>query len=312
MGYFLNLDKELNIVGTGAYSFLDFLNLISIINLLLYILYVYKRIKISSEEIIHTMQLPKITTKQKEILFLLYRFRFLNTHQFQGILGHKNPKRIQAWLKDLKEKEYTKTVYTSKSYIENTKPAVHYLAPKSIHILKEDKRCVPSILNRIYKEKTRKKKFIDHCLVIADVYIFFLSRKTVRDELYFFTESDLLRYDYFPDPLPSVYISIKTEKGISRYFLDLFDDFTPPFVFRNRFKTYLEYFENEKWQENTNNAPFPTILFVCPNNRLKNHTYYYTKAVIDKSFIEEVTLFLATKDSLKATSENSDIWLKVE
>ncbi len=258
------------------------------------------------------MLLPNITNKQKEILFQLYRFRFLRTHQLQYILGHKNPKRIQAWLKDLREKKYIKTDYDPRSFIENTQAAIYYLAPRSIHILTENKNCDPSILKRIYKEKTRKKKFIDHCLAIADVYVFFLSQRAKSEELYFFTESDLLRFDYFPDPLPAAYISIKTEKGIRRYFLDLFDDYTPPFVFRSRFKQYLEYFEEGKWEENTNDSPFPSILFICPNKRLKNHTYFYTKAVLDKTFTDEVALFLTTKEILENNNAHGEIWQRVE
>jgi hypothetical protein len=47
--------------------------------------------------------LPKITTKQNNILNYLYKFYFLNTNQLQKLLNHKNPQKIQKWLKDLKK-----------------------------------------------------------------------------------------------------------------------------------------------------------------------------------------------------------------
>ena len=41
------------------------------------------------------MKLPKITTKQEEILALLYRYRFLNRIQIQTLMHHKDHKTIR-------------------------------------------------------------------------------------------------------------------------------------------------------------------------------------------------------------------------
>ncbi len=257
------------------------------------------------------MILPNITNKQKQILFLLYQFRFLNTHQLQKILNHKNPKRVQTWLKDLKDKKYINTNYSPKTYIENTKPATYYLASQARHILKENKNCDLSVLSRIYKEKSRTNKFISQCLAIAGIYAFFLTQKDKSDEINFFTESDLVRFDYFPDSLPSAYISVKAQTESKRYFLDYFDENTPSFVLRNRIKQYLQYYEDGKWQENSNNSPFPSVLIVCPNERTKKHIYYYAKAVLDKTFNDDVTFFLTKYENLKSNTIKKEIWQKV-
>ena len=258
------------------------------------------------------MKLPKITDRQKQILWHLYQFRFLNTYHLQKILNHKNPKRTQSWVKDLKDKKYINTNYSPKSLLDKNKPAVYYLSSQSRHILKVNKNCDLSMLSRIYKEKTRSQKYIDHCLAIADVYVFFLSQKTDNQEINFFTESNLIRFEYFPDPLPSVYISIKTENGNNRYFLDFFDKNTPSFVLRKRVKQYIEYFENGTWQENSNNSPFPAILFVCPDTRLKKHIYFYGKAVLEKTFNTELSIYLTTKSSLSCDRLENEIWEKIE
>lgn len=257
------------------------------------------------------MILPKITSKQQEILLYLYKFRFLNTNQLQTIFKHKDPQRIKTWLRDLREKGYVTMDYNRKTFGENTKPAVYSLATKARHILKESKQCDLTVLNKIYKEKKRTKKFINRCIALADIYLFFLSQQKEKEELHFFTESNLARYDYFPDPLPSAYIAVKTKNLTRRYFLDFFDDFTPPFVIRNRVKTYFNYSNNGSWEANANNEPLPSILFICPTVSVKKHIYYYTKSLFEKNYEEKFSLFLTTKETVKYNKDNT-IWEKVE
>src|SRR5438552_2064272 len=96
----------------------------------------------------------KILTKQKlAILVLLYRFRFLNTHQIQKLLNHKNPTRIQTWLKELTTEQYIICDYNRHIMGENNKPAIYCLATRSKKELQELKECNSKILIRIYKEK---------------------------------------------------------------------------------------------------------------------------------------------------------------
>ncbi|HEY4963470.1 MAG TPA: hypothetical protein VIH90_02110 [Candidatus Saccharimonadales bacterium] len=44
------------------------------------------------------MKLPKITTKQQDILNLLYRYRFLNRIQIQELIGHKDKERSRTFI----------------------------------------------------------------------------------------------------------------------------------------------------------------------------------------------------------------------
>src|SRR6266849_7992216 len=120
------------------------------------------------------MILPNITDKQKHILFLLYTFRFLTTHHIQKLLHHKNPKRTQTWLKDLKDKGYIGIVENPDKkhrFVENNKPFIYHLAAKASHVLKENEECNRNVLEKIYKEH-RTATFMDHCLALADVYLF--------------------------------------------------------------------------------------------------------------------------------------------
>lgn len=254
-------------------------------------------------------KLPTTTKKQKEIIDYLFKFRFLNTHHFQKLFNHKDPHRIKEWLSDLLEKNYIKRNYDRKSFGENTKPAIYYLGPKARLILKDEKNLDLEQLEYIYSEHRRQQKFIEHCLFIADVYLYLLSQKDESEDLKFFTRGELLGYDYFPQPLPDAFIAVKGTDATRRYFLDLFDEYTPAFALRQRVRKYLEYAEGSEWDENTDFALLPSILFICPNDSINKHINLYTKALLAKTFEDKISMFLTTKSKIKSSGNN--LWQKV-
>jgi hypothetical protein len=154
--------------------------------------------------------------------------------------------------------------------------------------------------------------FISHCLFIAEIYLFFLARKTPDSKLHFFTQHQLKDYDYFPEEKPDAYIAVETEDGTNRYFLELYDKYREPsFLPRNRIKEYITFCEGGTWQENTDNSPFPSILFVLSGDTRKKHIFHYGKALLEKTF-ENINLYLATMDAIRFSSKDINIWQTVE
>lgn len=257
------------------------------------------------------MHIPVITDKQKEILTYLYTFRYLHTNQIQKLFNHKDKTTVKEWLKDLRDKGFiNKVEQENDSFIDRSKPNIYCLAPLARQILKKDETYDRTVLDRIYRENKRKPKFIEHCLAITDAYLLFLARKEQDQELEFFTETELTRFDYFPQPLPSAYLSITTKKETQRYFLDIFDPYTPSFVLRMRVKQYLDYADSGDWEVNTNGEALPAILFICQSNKSKSHVYFYSKSKFEKAYEETIDLYLSTWDILR--SNQDDIWEKVE
>lgn len=252
------------------------------------------------------MNIPEVTRKQKQLLSYLYTFRFLTVTQLQNIFHHSHPNRIKLWLTVLLDK---KCITRLKLEDDITKPYIYCLSQKAKYLLKDNKDYDASFLNRLYKEKDLTPNFINHCLCLADIYLFFFSQKERGTEIDFFTKHELSEYDYFPEERPDVYISVEEKKETARYFLDLFDDYTPAWVIRKRVKTYLEYYENNTWQEGTENSEFPIILFVLPNERMKRHIHHFSKACLEKTFCDDINIFLTTKEKIKENGQ--DIWEKV-
>jgi hypothetical protein len=69
-------------------------------------------------------KLPKITSKQIEIINLLHKYRFLTRIHIQNFLSHKDKKTIQLWLNDLRAKDYINWIYDGKDTIDNDGNAV--------------------------------------------------------------------------------------------------------------------------------------------------------------------------------------------
>lgn len=254
------------------------------------------------------MQTPTITKSQRQIIFYLYKFRFLLIDQLQQLFNHKDPHRIKEWLKDLETKKYINIIKDPKN---KTKPYIICLAQRSRHILKDDKDVNKIFLDWLYQEKVKSEVFIQRELFVVDCYLYFLKNKEEKSVIDFFTKQDLKGYEYFPDPLPDCYIDVKDGKTHSRYFLDYFDNTALPGNLRFRVRYYFKYLEEGSWQINTDNAVFPTILFVLETERKKKHIFYYSKSLIEKSLNTDIEIFLTTKDKIKFNKGNTDIWESV-
>jgi len=257
------------------------------------------------------LALPKITNKQKQILFYIYQFRFINTRQLQLIFNHKNPKKIQLWLKDLKDKKYIKRHEYKDSFLNRSKPAVYYLGNVGRRFLKMDKNCDIDALNKMYKENKRKESTITFHLTLVDIYINFLRQMKENEELGFYTESQLLKYTHFPNPLPSAFISIKNSEKTKRYFLEVFKEYANSKILRSKVKAYIQYVEEGHWDEFAKGKPFPIVLFVCLNENLKKHVAYFAKALFEKEYEEKFQLYVASKTRMLQNG-GTLMWEKVK
>ena len=253
--------------------------------------------------------------RQEEILLYLYRFRFLHRSQIQHLLGHKQFNRIIVWLNQLTSEGYIhryynpKTVTIAAQYSLGLKSR-KYLLQKSEEKEKGTITIHPKLLNRIWREHTLSDQFHIHCLFLADVCLSLVSLVTkTHATVYFFTKTDLYGYDYILDPHPDAYIAIKERNGkTKRYFLDIFDPLPPRMILRRRINQYVDYYDDNTWQETTNH-PFPQILLICPDERSKRYLYRYIQKTLEYSDIE---FFLTTRELVKTKGMCREVLEKVE
>ena len=228
---------------------------------------------------------------------LLYSFRFLNRIQTQAFLGHKDPKTINLWLRDLRAKGYVEWIYST-HFAEKTKPAIYYLGLNGVRYLRTLTRTSkdsekypaypPEELRKRYKEPTRSQTFIERCVLIADC-VLALERQDAEDR----AKGKKLRYYYQTEAAYSLSRSYyhfvldiddelirpnlifcqdklnkdgKEEKTLESYILEVFDATLPRYRMKKRLSDYVKFLDDEgdEWKDQTDTDKLPVILIVCP------------------------------------------------
>lgn len=212
--------------------------------------------------------LPSITTKQQEILKLIYKYRFLNRTQIQALLKHKDKRRIISWLKDLREKQYVDWRYDATNFIAKSQPAIYYLSINGIRHLRETSGYPSEELRKRYKESGRTQVFIDRCLLIADCCIALKAKGTDSLEYSWALPADYVdpdhEYSFLNELKPHLCFIKEDGDQTICYLLEVLDPLMPRYAIRKRIKNYAEYLTSGDWQDQTGCDDSPVILIACP------------------------------------------------
>lgn len=279
------------------------------------------------------IDLPKITMRQKEILDRLYEYRFLNRIQIQALLGQKDYKNTNLWLKDLREKHYVEWIYST-HFAEKTKPAVYYLGINAIRRFKQFDSYENHIL-KYYRESSRSQAFIDRCILLADACIAFkqtnraigaMGRSAERDDAWFVweTEAEFTKGGYYEflndtDIHPNLcytkmgYDEYFEEVPVASYTVEMFDPTLPRYSMRKRLKNYVKFLDGEEWQNEMEEEKPPIALFVCWT---KADMIYYKRAtrklLEDAWETENIHMRFTTVEAIKKHGFRGKIWEEAE
>lgn len=276
-----------------------------------------------------SVDLPHITQKQKEIMQLIHKFRFLDRIQIQTIMKHKDYKRINVWLKDLVEKDYLFRIYERKIPL-NIKPAIYFLASTGVRFTRNLGNWDTN--HKLYREKERSEEFRNKCLSIANLYINTLQKTEQFNALNFFkTKQDFDEYDELIEPYPDVLISLtmtvlaivnilnkksklttntKKRKPIQEnqkeylYFMEMIGEKVPRFYLRYRVQQYIEYSDSKGQVE-----PMPGVLFVLPNKLTQKFLLKFIKKKLEETLFDPHLFFvITTTDELQSNGMFAGIW----
>lgn len=258
-------------------------------------------------------KLPSITFKQQEILLLLYKYRFLNRIQIQTFLGHKYPKRINDWLKDLTQNEYVGRIYST-DFGENTKPAIYFIGSNGIRFLKTRDECSPDVIQRLYKEKNRQESFIAHSLFIADCSLGLLKKRSEGEKQSYdvLTEANLAdsesEFHSLTDYDFQLLVTKEKSKTTTNLLFAMFDITLPRYRMRKRIMTWLsEFYDSGDWEE-ASDLPFPSIYVVCPTKALMIYCKRLAISLLEDSDREDVPILFTYEGVVKKEGITSEIW----
>jgi len=236
------------------------------------------------------MILPYITNKQKQILLLLYRFRFLHRIHIQKLLNNKDHKNTNIRLKDLSEKQYIERVEEEKIPGIN-KPYKYRIAVNGIRFLTtQDSQDL--YLKRLHQEKRKSEKFIGKCLFIADVYLNLLEESRTKGyTLKFYTQTDFPVDGEIQTLLPSFAYVIETKDNLEHYACEIIEEHMPRFAMRWRIKKYIEYF--------TSDDSSTHIVLICQTEKSRQYVEKFTRKTLEEESADNILVSTTTQDRMK-------------
>ncbi len=279
-----------------------------------------------------TLNLPKITYRQKEIIDLLYKHRYLTRLQLQTFLKQKDKKNTYLWLKDLRAKGYIDWIYNKASFIDKSTPAIYYLSKNAINRYRHFGVHDEAELHKRYKDHDRSKSFIEHCLLLADAGVtldtFDETKNHIRTCYYYETEADYLgsgKYHFLADSeyiRPNLCFTKLRDDGMNEmeatesYLLEIFDSELPQYRLRYRLKQYVTYMDEELgiWEDETYGDPKPVILLVCAKVSDLIYAKRRTRGLIadiwERDDEDRPDIRFTTTEKLKQHGVFADIWEK--
>lgn len=258
-----------------------------------------------------------ITTKQEEILTLLYKYKFLNRIQIQTFLKHKDHRRINSWLKDLIQKQYINRIW-SNSYYERTMPAIYYLAPNSLGYLERRYYITSKYFPKVAEEATLSENFISDSLFLADISLSFLTNKAEKVTLTAMTQTELAEFDSKYSFLaearikPSLIFAEKAgKKSMTKYYIyEMIDKYSSMVSIRSKIKKYFEMYYSGEWKNNVD-GKFPYLYFVCPSLYLIIYAKRYARRIRSEDYEDaDFPIKFAHAENVKSSGIKADIWEK--
>ena len=237
----------------------------------------------------------KLNKGQVEALKLLYRYRFTTSELLAKAENQKHLQVTRSRLTTLEKQGYIGRRYEN-SYKLLGKFASFYLLPKGLQYLKSIDVAEPRAIKMMYNDPKASDQFVDFCLAVcrtAQALISFYG-----EEARMFTRTELLDYDYFPQPQPDLYMSIH-RKPLRHYFIDLYDDAMPAFVLVKRIKKYIEHHESGEWESTS--SDYPEVIVACVSDKAEQR--------LRKKLLEgagsDITVYTCTITGLESGSETS-------
>jgi hypothetical protein len=226
-----------------------------------------------------SMKPPEITNKQKEIILLIPKFRYLSRVHIQTFLHHKQRPRINRWLQDLSKKKYLLQQYSKQIVGKNRIPATYLLETNGIRYVRKQGLFDSTYLNKLYYDKNRSETFKTHCLFLATICLQLEEKQK--------------------------------GKKVRYYLLEIIDETLPRYRIRKRIRDYFTFFFNNDW-ENNSKVEFPILLFVAFSKERMIYIKRYLKTLYrDYNSPENLDIYVAIAVDIHLQGITKNIWEEI-
>jgi DNA-binding Lrp family transcriptional regulator len=246
---------------------------------------------------------------QLELLVLITKYRFVTVKQLSETLSIQ-VSALHEKLDILQKQGYVIKRYDA-SYKFKGRPAGFCVTPRTLRLLKElgkAKYITDNLIKISYKDKSQaSEQFMDDCFTIFDMAKN-LERSYPGIKLY--TARQLSSFDYFPKPLPDLYVVHGVGQATTRYFLFRFAAGKQYFTHIKQIKQLIAYTEEDNWSQTGND--FPTILTVCDTASIERLVQRTCRQAISQSSEVIDVYTTSTKAVTSPYTDVATIWTDIE
>lgn len=239
-------------------------------------------------------------------------------------MGHTDKRRISAWLKELRETQFVDWLYDPDNPNEKSKPAIYFLGINGVRFLRMLGDYPEGELRKRYKDASRQQDFISRCLLLADCCIRLEARNKGDDNVAytyaleadyadpdrdyaFLDESEYIH----PDLAFTKEAEIDNDFINQTYFLQLFDLTTPRYMLKKKLKAYVEYFDDDEWEQYKGDEELPIVLIACPTLPELIYAKRNTRKQLEEHELqdnEDIRIRFATIEKIKRLGVTGLIW----
>ncbi len=245
-----------------------------------------------------------LTKKHSEILYCLYRFRFLSSLHIRELLGHHEPSRVNRWLAELRKNEYIDWDYNKKAG-KNKNPGIYFLEKSGLRYIIDTYN-----IHNAYAQKLRNEEKISfvtkqHSLATADFYLILSAyAKKMNHTLHYYTKADIANLPLYKYIKPDSYFTYETPLGKRSCFIEIDMETESKTTIKKHMKKYNNFYYTNKWKT-AYSQNFPSIGIICLTEKRKTVLLHELKDLTPLSFK------ITTIDQIKKQGISAKIWQSI-
>jgi hypothetical protein len=249
-----------------------------------------------------------LNQKQYDLLKLIAKYRFVTVANVQTYFNLKSRGGVFEKLNVMVKAGYLAVRY-DKSFKLQYRPAAYYLMPKGLReVQKQLPYITETIIRNAYSDKNASESLIQKS---GELFEQARSLSHNYPEMTVLTARQLGDFDYFPKPLPDLYIARKADEETKRFFLfNLRDVKRYDLAVRSCIKKLVAYREADTYAESGNE--FPTVLFVCHSASIERLVQRTVRNALNKSYESILAYTTSYQALIKQEGANQPIWSSID
>lgn len=249
-----------------------------------------------------------INKSQLELLKFIAKYRLVTVSQVQQNFNLKSRTSVNNKLKRLVSTELVGMKYDNSKKLSGV-PAIFYLTPAG---LREVKKQLPYITEAIIRGSYGDPNASD-LLIDKSAEIFNLAQSLTRHypNMKTLTARQVSDLDYFPRPLPDLYLAHQLDNDVQRFFLfNLRDVKRYDIAVRTCITKLIAYRESEAYAESENE--FPVILLVCHSATIERLAQRVMRGALGKAYESMLVYTTSYQALIRLEDFNQPIWSSID